>query len=84
MYSRKGGGPKTQLDSLPVSFKKENERGLKEGFAEESRGVSAASSSGSEREEESFGGSDSFISFESPSLVVVVDTAELDVSFIAC
>ena len=84
MYSRKGGGPKTQLDSLLVSFKKENESGLKEGFAEGSRDVSEASSSDSEREEESFGVLDSFIaSLESPLRLGVADTTELDVSFIA-
>lgn len=84
MYSRKGGGPKTQLDSLLVSFKKENESGLKEGFAERSRDVSEASSSDSEREEESFGVLNSFIaSLESPSRLGVVDTTDLDASFIA-
>lgn len=84
MYSRKEGGPKTQLDSLLVRFKKENESGLKEGFTEGSRDVSAASSSGSEREEESFGVLDSFIaSLESPSRLGVVDTTDLDASFIA-
>ena len=84
MYSRKGGGPKTQLDSLLVRFKKENESGLKEGFAEGSRDVSEASSSDSEREEESFGVLDSFIaSLESPLRLGVVDTTDLDASFIA-
>ena len=84
MYSRKGGGPKTQLDSLLVRFKNENESGLKEGFAEGSRDVSEASSSDSEREEESFGVLNSFIaSLESPSRLGVVDTTDLDASFIA-
>lgn len=84
MYSRKGGGPKTQLDSLLVSFKNENESGLKEGFAEGSRDVSEASSSDSEREEESFGVLDSFIaSLESPSRLGVVVIVELDIPFIA-